>query len=174
MDGIRIARFTGFTLIELMVVIGLVSIMQGLVIPTFARLVESSRIYFAAHTLRVDLRSAQAASARLRQFIRVCPSASGLSCDADNNWQQGWITYREAEHFAGEPFFRRILFHQQARKGLRISANGIGNSVRFAPDYRIGSNFSLTICGNSREVPGLAVVVTQVGRIRIEKAAVSC
>ena len=149
MEGIRTARLSGFTLMELMVVIGLVSILQGIAIPAFARLVENVRIYHATHELRVDLRVAQAASSMRRQVIRICPSADGQSCNPGNHWQQGWIIYREAENYPGEPFIRRILFHQQGWKGLRITKNGNVGSIGFYPDYRIGSNLSFTVCGNS-------------------------
>ena len=174
MEGIRFTRLSGFTLIELMVVISLVSILQGMAIPAFSRFVENIRIYHAAHELRVDLRAAQAASARTRQALQVCPSTDGLSCDPGKLWQHGWIAYREIQSYSGEQFSRRILFHQQAKNGLRISHNGNGNSIRFSPDYRIGSNLSFSICGASGKVPGLEVVVTQVGRVRIKKTDVSC
>ncbi len=58
------ARFRGFSLLELLVVLAVVGVVAGLALPRIDRLLGSSRLERAASTVAADLRLAEALAAR--------------------------------------------------------------------------------------------------------------
>ncbi len=76
-------RLAGFTLLELLVAIGLLGILAALAGPPLAALVDTTRINAAQADLRTALQYARTEAVRRRQTLYV-KSANG-------NWAQGWF-----------------------------------------------------------------------------------
>lgn len=111
-------RIRGFTLIELMVVLGIAAILLGIGVPSFRTLLQNQRLtttvneFFSA----VNLTRAEAIKAGLR--VDMVPA------DADaTDWTKGWIVFVDGNDNqkpdAGE---RIIQKHEQVPDGIEIDS----------------------------------------------------
>jgi type IV fimbrial biogenesis protein FimT len=89
-------RQSGFTLIELAIVIVLMGILVAIGVPSFKSITTSSRMSAESNSLLGDLQYARAEAIREGSPVTVCVSTNGTSCDgASNTWQGGWIVFSD-------------------------------------------------------------------------------
>lgn len=83
-------RSSGFTLIELMVVVGLVSILAALASPSWSDLITSNQIRSAVNEWNASVQFARTEALRQNTPITLCPSSDGQGCTA-GDYELGWI-----------------------------------------------------------------------------------
>ncbi|MGH8288084.1 MAG: GspH/FimT family pseudopilin [Steroidobacteraceae bacterium] len=93
----RPTRQSGFTLIELVIVMILVGILAAIGIPSFRSITTSSRMSAESNTLLGDLQYARAEAAREGEPVTVCiANTASTACNAaSNTWQGGWIIFSD-------------------------------------------------------------------------------
>lgn len=87
-------RDRGFTLIELMVAIGVAAILAAIAIPAFNNFVMNDRDASQINSLVGSFNYARSMAVKLnsRNGVQVCPSAGGTACDAPAaGWAAGWV-----------------------------------------------------------------------------------
>lgn len=90
-------KYTGFTLIELMITIALVAILLALGAPYFRETITSNKVVTEANNLMASFNLARANAARLNQPVTVCKSADGAACTTAGNWEDGWILFNDLD-----------------------------------------------------------------------------
>jgi type IV fimbrial biogenesis protein FimT len=85
----------GFTLVELLVVIVIVSILMAIGVPSYRSVTNSNRITAEANGLLGDLQLARAEAIKQGQTVVVCASTTGAQCSNSNNWRTGWILFAD-------------------------------------------------------------------------------
>lgn len=82
----------GFTLIELMVTVAVLTIVLTVAVPSFANLVNSNRLNAQANLLLAAIEYAKTEAVKSNATVTFCHSANGSSCSAAPaaGWQ-GWI-----------------------------------------------------------------------------------
>jgi type IV fimbrial biogenesis protein FimT len=88
---------SGFTLIELIIVMILVGILVAIGIPSFSSITTSSRMSAESNTLLGDLQYARAEAARAGIPVTVCvANTAENACDSSStSWQGGWIIFTD-------------------------------------------------------------------------------
>jgi prepilin-type N-terminal cleavage/methylation domain-containing protein len=97
-------RSRGFTLIEMLVVMTISAILVAMAIPTFERMLRSSRVSSAANSLLAALDVARSEAIRRNVVVTVCRSLNpdapvgAVNCSSaadanypENDWASGWI-----------------------------------------------------------------------------------
>lgn len=88
------ARQSGFTMLELLVVLAIVGIMAALAAPSFSGFFANSRIGSATNDLIADLMQARSQAATSGHHALVCPSTNGTACSATvADWAKGRIIF---------------------------------------------------------------------------------
>lgn len=82
----------GFTLIELMVVVGIVSIMMMIAVPTLKQSMANNRLMFEAQSLYNVITFARTEALRRNDYVSVCPSINGSACSG-TDYSRGTIVY---------------------------------------------------------------------------------
>ena len=83
---------SGFTFVELMVVITIVAMLLGLGVPSYRYVTNSSRISAEVNGLLGDLQFARSEALKEGGTVTVCPpDTTGLVCGNSSTWDQGWI-----------------------------------------------------------------------------------
>jgi len=84
----------GFTLIELMVALVVVTILFSVGVPGFTSLVRDTQQVSHYNTMVSALRYARAEAVKRSTAVSVCPRASDLTCG--NSWDDGMLVYDDA------------------------------------------------------------------------------
>src|SRR5687767_13501516 len=85
------SRQPGFTLIELMVTLLVLSILVAAAVPSFREFTRNNRVVATQNDLITALNLARSEALRRSRNITVCPSSDGATCSAGTNWGNGWI-----------------------------------------------------------------------------------
>jgi type IV fimbrial biogenesis protein FimT len=89
-------REEGFTLTELLVVMGIVAILLGIGVPSYRYITNSYRMSAEVNGLLGDLQFARGEAIKEGQMITACVSRDGANCDAGSTtWQEGWIVFQD-------------------------------------------------------------------------------
>ncbi len=92
MNGVSpfLKKSSGFTLIEVMVVVGLVSVLAALAAPSWSDLVTSNQIRSAVNEWNASVQFARSEALRQNSPVTMCPSSDGATCTA-GDYEVGWI-----------------------------------------------------------------------------------
>ncbi len=91
------ARSSGFTLLELMVVLGLTLALATLALPSWRGLMARWALEAEAQTLLDDLRYARTQAIVRGQAVSICPTLDGLACAGHGDWGRGWMVFLDAQ-----------------------------------------------------------------------------
>jgi type IV fimbrial biogenesis protein FimT len=89
----RVPRMSGFTMMELLIVITIVAILAGIGAPSFRNITTSYRIAGEVNGLLGDMQFARAEAVKEGQNVTICVSSNGTSCSGSTAWQNGWTVF---------------------------------------------------------------------------------
>lgn len=81
----------GFTIIELMVVLVVAAILLGVGVPSFVGMMKNNRLATAANNVAASINFARGEAIARGDRVKVCKSADGFDCTANDDWEQGWV-----------------------------------------------------------------------------------
>ena len=166
---------SGFTAIELMVVVAIVAILTALAAPSFATMVESWRVRQATEHLQSTLYYArsEAITRGGRVAIQKIPNNTGACTSATGNrdWDCGWIVCEDTNDNGAcnpaDPVLQRIA----APTNVQITRTGGGASIKLNRWGLVDGawpGFSLVPLDKNTSHPGArGVCMSSGGRIRI-------
>jgi type IV fimbrial biogenesis protein FimT len=128
----------GFTLLELMVTIGVAGVLLTLGVPSFVDVVRNNRAATNVNELVTAFSIARSESIRRGWNVSVCRSSDGATCGA--TWSDGWIVFRDdAATDTAAPVVGEVLRVWPAMLGsptVATFANSVSADIgwiRFAP-----------------------------------------
>lgn len=92
------ASNSGFTLLELMLVITVAAVIMGIAVPNLRQFIWNSRMTSAANDMMISITAARSEAIKSRSQTLVCFSASPQATTpaCDGNGTQGWIVFVDA------------------------------------------------------------------------------
>jgi type IV fimbrial biogenesis protein FimT len=150
----------GFTLLELMLVIGIAGLILTMGMPSFMDSIKSNRLTTRTNELVTALNHARSESIKRGVRITVCKSTNGSSCLTTSNWTAGWIVFTDQNNNAAYDSASETL--------LRVQANPVSNiSMVVSADIpnitNITNYVSYVASGKSQSIAGAA----QAGTIKV-------
>ncbi|MFG0807718.1 GspH/FimT family protein [Pseudomonas fluvialis] len=115
-------RPRGFTLVELLTTLLLLSILAHLAVPALARMQQQNRNQAALEAANNLLQYARSQAVLRRQTLNLCPSHDGVQCTTD--WNAPWLL---SDIRSGERLSYSAL---HSASGL-LRWSGFSNSIRF-------------------------------------------
>lgn len=85
----------GFSLIELMIAIGIVAITAVIAVPSFIGTTNRYKAMSEVSGFAGDLGFARSEAIKQGSSVTICVSSDGVTCLAANNWEQGWIMFSD-------------------------------------------------------------------------------
>lgn len=164
---------------ELTATVAIAAIVLAIGIPSFRRAIESRHLDRAVMAMFSTLGLARSEAIKRNSPVVLCKSADGASCADDGGWEQGWITFHDANNNAdldaGETVIQKadaveagIRFSGNLKVARYISFSGLGAPRTVGGAFQAGT---LTACRNKPgSVNGRQVILSATGRARLGKA----
>lgn len=179
--GSLAVRRSGFTLLEALVVLAVLSVLLGLAVPGVAALRERQQLQAEAEDFWSSLMLARAQALLHQQLVTVCTASRG-ACEPSAGWHSGWLVFVDANRNGQREADERLVLQRDAAPApMRITGNATVNRViGYGADGRSESLTgafqagTVSVCtpGHSE---GWRVVINAAGRPRLERAdAPSC
>jgi type IV fimbrial biogenesis protein FimT len=87
----------GLSLLELLVVLGLVGVLASLAVPSMGALLLNRSVHSQAEALVADLRLARSEAVKRAHTVVMCSSLDGQACSASAAWLEGWIVFADRD-----------------------------------------------------------------------------
>ena len=167
----NIKKINGFTVIELMIVVGVLGILIAVGLPSLQDTISRISTNTQAKTLVSSLNFARSEAIKRGALVSICSSSSGTDCAA-NSWADGWIVFvdnnSDANGAAGSV--------DAGDEVLRVYQGLGGNSLTFSASLQqydpqgFGTNAAartFLLCpedGNSANAQSVEISITGRGR----------
>lgn len=165
---------TGFTLIELMVVVSIVAILAGAGVPSFISMIKDNRLVTATNDLKVDLALARSESAKRGMRVTVCVSSNGSTC-AGTDWKSGRIVFVDRNANGAVDADDEILRVNGSLPGQNKITSDFSNAsyIQYRPSGLADSVGSFKLCDDRNGAFGRVIAINSVGRANLT-TKVSC
>ena len=191
-------KYSGFTLLELMVTVALIGILLSVGMPSLKVFIQGNQLIASSNELLSALNLARSESIKLNSRVTICESSNGTSCSATGDWSNGWIVFVDANGDlvgTGEACAAIntdcLLRVQDGSGDDQLSIAGVDSnaaaitsftfSSRGLPKAQNGSSQSgvYSVCSydnNDKKIGERAVVLSLSGRVRISdnSAVITC
>jgi len=153
----------GFTLIELMVALGLLAILSLIAAPSFSAYLRDCRRSAATDTITHAVHAARLLAATHGRPVEICPSLNGRDCVPGEYW--GDILLLRQVPAAADAAAVRVIRLPSGEPPLTVRANR--DSIRFTPLVPAATAATITICDDRGPEFAAAVIVSRSGRPRL-------
>lgn len=164
----------GLSLIELLLGLVILSIILGLAVPAFGRLLHETRLTATTNQLVAAIHLTRAEAVRRNARVTLCKSADGQHCTDNGGWEQGWLVFvdtlqtgtpdqPDAILHSGRPTSPDITLHGNAPVRDYVSYVGLGATRRLSGGLQMGT---LNVCGP--ETMGRQIILGRTGRPRVQ------
>ena len=120
----------GYTLIELMSMLAVVSILVSVGLPMLNVFFDSNRMVSNTNDLVAGLNIARSEAIKQQIRVTLCQSADTASCTGSGQWEDGWIVFQDPNGNATVDGGERILRLNAAVDGqVTIRSNDVGNLI---------------------------------------------
>lgn len=155
----------GFTLLELLVTLAIMSIMLAITIVGFRSQMDTSQSTETSASLKMDLVFARGEAIKRGGWVGLCGTQNGSSCT--DSHQQGWIVFHDVDNdsqYTGADTV--IIWKQQEHTAVSVDITEVGpaNAGPLMFNYRGYPNKSLQF-DTSRGDASQSFVITRSGRI---------
>lgn len=162
---------SGFTLIEIMVVVALIAILASLAAPSWTQLLVRNSVRTSINDFSLSLQFARSQAVLLNSPVTLCPSSDGANCTG-TNYAVGWIVRVGPAVNAAD---QRILQDVLPRDRVNITVSHIGGRFTFLPNGTPVSGFAGSTVAITPTATGLDALtrwlcINRTGRIRVSEA----
>ncbi|MGH8551521.1 MAG: GspH/FimT family pseudopilin [Methylococcales bacterium] len=142
----HVARNRGFTLIELMVTLGVSALVLSMGIPGFQGLIRDNRMTTQYNQFVSALNLARSEAIKRSIDVTICKrNTAGSACNNAGTWESGWIVFTDLDDDGAVDANETILRAHEAFDGNntlrtgqnRVTYNGQGFAVGFANTFRL-------------------------------------
>ncbi len=134
----------GFTLIELIITLSIAAILVTMAVPSFSTIIKDNRQITQANDVITTLTFARSEAIKRGARVVVCKSSNGASCVTSGGWDQGWITFVDANNDAAVTLGEELLrVHGSLATGTTLKG-----------DANVSNYISYVARGNSQLITG--------------------
>ena len=159
---------SGFTLLELLITVALISILAAFAIPSMRTFSQNDRLTTNINTMIGHLAYARSEAVKRSAQVSICVSSNATNC-IGGNWEDGWIVYVDSD---GNGSFNagteEILRANQALDGANAFTTTYGNQVTYDSRGFVTATGSFLLCDNRTGDFGKTITISNTGRVRFQ------
>jgi type IV fimbrial biogenesis protein FimT len=166
-------RERGFTLIEMMIAVGLTALLMGMAVPALNSFVNNARQTGAINDLVSSMHLARNTAITTNARVTVCASAGGAGCEV-TTWDQGWVAFTDQNNNLLIDGDDAIISSASEIDGLSIRSGEFAQVLQFRPNGRVlaagGINSGeFTVCDGRGSDYAKVIIVELSGRPKLSK-----
>ncbi|KEQ15013.1 GspH/FimT family pseudopilin [Endozoicomonas numazuensis] len=155
-------KYSGFTLIELMITVAILAILASIAYPSFDASIQNSRITSQTNRILGALQFARSEASARNVAITVCGSNNQAACN-DTDWSDGFIVLEGANVLQ---VFDRLEGGNQVSLGL--TPEPVGNPISFNNEGQLGQTIGVSICDNRGNAFCNIIQLNGAGQARVQ------
>ena len=161
----------GFTIIELMIVLAVLTIITSTVLPAFRHLLIKIEVDGQINTLVSTMHLARSEAVKHNQVVTICKSLDRQHCGG--TWSDGWLMFVDNNADGDKSLLEQAITTGQLTEGYKLSWSAFGsdNYIRFRQNGLTSShNGSFIVCPTSGDSGfARAVIISKTARVRTSK-----
>jgi len=168
------ASSRGFTLIELMIAVGLTALLLSMAIPALDSFTTNARQTSAINDFVSSMHVARSTAVTTNFRVTVCASSGGSNCEAVS-WDQGWIVFGDRDSDQSVDGDEVISAASAGIDGLSIQSSEFGQFLMYRPNGRVmnssvnGNSGQFTVCDDRGDQYAKVLIFDLSGRPRLSK-----
>lgn len=159
----------GFSLVELMIVISIVSILASLALPSFESFLRKRQMVGASDLFYTSLYLARTEAVKRNSTVTICKSSDATNCGG--SWSEGWLMFEDTNNNGNLDDGEVLITSGSPINGylLTWSAFGSNSYIRFYKNGMTSShNGTFKFCPDDLNPKfANAVIVSKTARIRV-------
>jgi type IV fimbrial biogenesis protein FimT len=173
-------RSFGFTLVELLITLSVVSILALIATPSLSRIIASQRMSTNINELIASITLARSEAIKSSNAVIVCSNttAAPTSCSGSTNWSQGWLVWvdRNNSGTVNPDPGEAIQVHSALAGPGSVMNSGIDRIIYSRSGFiAVATTRRFEFCDQRGASFAKAVVLDTIGRPEIDKAtAIIC
>lgn len=167
-------REQGFTLIELMIAVGLTGLLLSMAVPALDMFISNARQTGAINDFVSTIHQARSTAVTTNARVTICPSSTGAGCE-NVSWDQGWMAFADPDSDRVVDPGETILATAEGVDGLNITSSEFSAFMTYRPNGRVanasvnGSAGAFTVCDRRGASRARVMLVELSGRPRQSK-----
>lgn len=167
-------RENGFTLIELMIAVGLTGLLLSMAVPALDIFVSNARQTGAINDFVSSIHQARSTAVTTNSRVTICPSSGGTNCEV-TGWNSGWIVFGDPDSDRNVDNDETIIASSGEIDGLTIQSGEFGAFLMYRPNGRVmnaslnGSSGSFSVCDGRGANYAKVMILDLSGRPRLSK-----
>ncbi|MEP5568059.1 MAG: GspH/FimT family pseudopilin [Halioglobus sp.] len=182
MKGIHSKNCVGFTLVELLIVLSIISVLVTVVAPGMQRFIDSVYVRQYVSELMTDIVFTRSEAIKRNRRIRMCPSPMAMSGKAEcaGVFADGWVVFVDSDGdrvLGGDEDVLRISSGLDRKYSLtnRAGTRDAKEIITYWPDGSSRRNRTLMVCARGDpSVENWSVVMNLFGRPRMARGWGNC
>lgn len=165
-------RENGFTLIELMIAVGLTGLLLSMAVPALDIFVSNARQTGAINDFVSTIHQARSTAVTTNTRVTICPSTGGTDCESVG-WNAGWIVFSDPDSDRKVGTGETVLAASGTVDGLTIQSSQFGTFLMYRPNGRVmnaslnGSSGAFTVCDDRGASHAKVMIIDLSGRPRL-------
>lgn len=168
-------RQGGFTLIELMVAIGILAIVLSIGVPSYRGIVMDNRMASQANLFATSIKLARSNAVRFQRNATVCSSANFdaavPTCSSSNDWSGGWIVWVDKDRDAATDANEIVSVFGPIHQASELKSTSANRFTYDGRGFAATAAGELTLCDSRSGEMGRVIKVNATGRTNIARQA---
>jgi len=171
----KMKREAGFTLLELMITVGILAIVLSVGVPSYRGIVMDNRLASQANLFATSIKLARSNAVRFQRNATVCSSANYdaavPTCSSNNDWSGGWIVWVDKDRDAATDANEIISVSGPVHSASELKSTSANRFTYDGRGFATTAAGELTLCDNRSGEMGRRIRVNATGRTNIARQA---
>jgi type IV fimbrial biogenesis protein FimT len=163
----------GFTLVELLVTLGIVAIVLTIGVPNFRSIIMDNRLASQANQFVTSVSMTRSVAVRYQRNATVCASANFddpvPDCTVSTDWSNGWIVWVDRDRDAVTDANEIVSVFGPLNGASTLDSLAVSSFTYDARGFSLAGGDDLSLCDNRAGETGRLIRINATGRTNVSR-----